>query len=253
MENIKLSWELYKTLLGENRIYKLTILGFTLVNLLLAPLEIVFGQKVLNTFDILWGGKIDWVLGLGSLAVAMFAEAFLMVMVAYMSKSLLENKRPLIFKEKKRLWYMVRETVLFATLLNIIFLLSYFMPLMYGTPRTPLLTLFGVLSALLIFTPQAIVIEDRKYPFAAAKSISFCHKRPLSFLKVLGAGLVLFALNGYIFTMLEGVIGGISSHLSLIVTSALVIPLLTTYATVTYLKRYTLFIPERHGQKRRHI
>ena len=94
-----------------------------------------------------------------------------------------------------------------------------------------------VVSAAILFVPQAIAVDDAGVPQALRKSVKFVFQKPAYFVLFLVAGSVLLLLNDALFLT---VMPGSARMASLLVTAFLIVPLLEVVKTQIYLSKYTL-------------
>jgi len=94
-----------------------------------------------------------------------------------------------------------------------------------------------IVSAAILFAPQAIAVDDATVPQALKKSVSFALNRPKYFvLFLLGGSLLLLLVDALFLTVLPA-----SARLaSLLVTAFLVVPFLEVVKTQIWLSKYTL-------------
>jgi len=94
-----------------------------------------------------------------------------------------------------------------------------------------------VVSAAIVFVPQAIAVDDANVPQALRKSVHFALKRPKYFLLFLLGGSLLVLLNDALFLT---VLPGSARIASMLVMAFLIVPLLEVVKTQIYLSKYTL-------------
>ena len=96
-----------------------------------------------------------------------------------------------------------------------------------------------IVSTMVLFAPQAVVIEDASLSGAIGKSISLIQKKFGFFLLFLLTAAVLFLLNTWVFLEL-GKVWWFARFLSLITQSLLILPFLEVLKTQVYLSKYAL-------------
>ena len=96
-----------------------------------------------------------------------------------------------------------------------------------------------IVSAMVLFAPQAVVIEEASLSHAVVKSISLIQRKFGFFLLFLLVAAVLFLVNSWIFLEL-GKIWWFARFLSLVTQSLLILPFLEVLKTQIYLSKYAL-------------
>ncbi|MBI5226723.1 hypothetical protein HY994_05855 [Candidatus Micrarchaeota archaeon] len=106
-------------------------------------------------------------------------------------------------------------------------------------PIQPLLGSFVslIVSAAILFVPQAIAVDDATVPQAINRSISFATHKPKYFVLFLLGGALLLVLNDALFLT---VMPNQARLASLLVTAFLIVPFLEVVKTQIYLSKYTL-------------
>ena len=105
-------------------------------------------------------------------------------------------------------------------------------------------TIWGVLfslivSAMVLFAPQAVVIEDASLSTAVAKSVSLIQRKFGFFVLFVVFAALLFLLNTWIFLELSKGLW-FARFVSLVVQSLLILPFLEVLKTQIYLSKYAL-------------
>ncbi|MBI2446060.1 hypothetical protein HYV43_06750 [Candidatus Micrarchaeota archaeon] len=112
----------------------------------------------------------------------------------------------------------------------------------WGGQLVPLQPFWGslvsfIVSAAILFVPQAIAVDDASVPQALRKSVSFVLTRPKYFLLFLVGGSVLLLLNDALFLT---VLPGQARLASLLVMAFLIVPFLEVVKTQIWLSKYAL-------------
>lgn len=94
-----------------------------------------------------------------------------------------------------------------------------------------------IVSAAILFAPQAIAVDDANVPQALGKSVSFALNRPKYFLLFLLGGSVLLLLNDALFLT---VMPAQARLASMLVMAFLIVPFLEVVKTQIWLSKYTL-------------
>ncbi|HIH19924.1 TPA: hypothetical protein HA244_01510 [Candidatus Micrarchaeota archaeon] len=96
-----------------------------------------------------------------------------------------------------------------------------------------------VVSSMVLFAPQAVVIEDASLSGAVAKSVLLIRRKPGFFLLFVVFAAVLFLINTWVFLELSKGLW-FARFVSLIVQSLLILPFLEVLKTQIYLSKYAL-------------
>ncbi len=96
-----------------------------------------------------------------------------------------------------------------------------------------------IISALILFTPQAIVLDELNLNAAIKKSASIVFGKISHSLFFFGIAIALVLFNTSLFVLLQGVIP-FASIVSVIVNGALVVPFLEVLKAQVYLSKYAL-------------
>jgi len=94
-------------------------------------------------------------------------------------------------------------------------------------------------SMLVLFAPQAIVIDNAKIEHAISLSVSVLVKKPALVVAFLTLGALLVLVNSFVFTSLQGV-WGMFPYVAIVVNSLLIVPFLEVVKTQIYLTKYSL-------------
>lgn len=94
-----------------------------------------------------------------------------------------------------------------------------------------------LVSAAILFAPQAIAVDDAGVPQALSRSVQFALRKPKYFVLFLIGGSMLLLLNDALFLT---VLPGSARVASLLVTAFLIVPFLEVVKTQIWLSKYTL-------------
>ncbi len=160
--------------------------------------------------------------------------------------SVIRSQRTLSKIKHADLERMEEQTFRLFGLLLIVFLAVFgFNLLLYNAQvdekiRVILNSLFGFAASLLVlFAPQAIVIDGARIEHALHLSSSVLSRKPASVVAFLAFGALLVLLNGLVFTSLQGVYS-YSTVVGFAFNSLFIIPFLEVLKAQIYLSKYSL-------------
>lgn len=96
-----------------------------------------------------------------------------------------------------------------------------------------------IVSSIVLFAPQAAVLEDASLSHAVIKSIALIQKKFAYFLLFLVAAAILFILNSWIFIELSKALP-VARFLSLVTQSLVILPFLEVLKAQIYLSKYAI-------------
>lgn len=221
----------------------ITALGFALLlifvlPLMQLPLTFISSGSIFLNYDFVKAPSITSLILIAVSLIFLFFYSVLISLIIFAVRNDLSRVK-LNYYLKEKIQKFSMKIFYFYIFLGLTSVLLYALLTGIGTPQILIALLLFIITSLLAFVPQSIVIDETGVNYAMANNFEFIQKKPSHLLFVIASGIVLTFMLVLVEFFLDSTLL-IGNFLSLLIFMVFVIPFLEVLKSKIYMEKFEL-------------